>query len=1628
MLLLLSIGLLTEAFAQKSFWFAVLAMVSLFLLARVITKRAAMICLLFFVSLWALIQSPPVQSWLVSKVTDRLSSSLHTRIRIGHVDFSFFNKMILQQTLVEDQHRDTLLYAGEIKVNITDWFFARDSAELHYIGLNDASVKLQRSDSVWNYQFLVDYFGSPSSSKPKSKFNLNLKKVQLANIHLLKKDGWRGEDMELSLGSLLVDADTFNLSAKKARLKLLEINEPRFSITNYEGKRLIAPPDDTAEIKNDPRHLRWNGAGWDITAKSAVISNGSFRDDKLDGSKPSPYFDSYHIYFSDVNWDFKQVRWQQDTITAQMQLNTRERSGLVVKKLAAQIKVYPEGMEFAKLDLQTGKSHLRNYFAMHYGSFDDMSYFISEVNMEGDFTDANVDSDDIAYFAPALRNWKKNIRITGNIRGSVDNLSGRNVVIEAGRNTLLNGDIHLKGLPVTDSTYIEFKSNDFRTTYADMITLVPQLKTIDQPRLDLLEYLRFRGTFNGFFKEFVTKGTIDTKLGTLVTDVNMKFPDYGPTIYSGSLNTNNFNLGKFLDNENLGLISFMGKIAGTGLTEKTLNAVLDGTVHNIVFNDYTYQDIVVKGSLAKKKFNGELIANDPNLQAELNGLIDFSLGLPRFDFNAQIAQADLRKLNFTHDQVEFNGKLLFNFTGKDIDNFLGTARVYDAAIFKNGERIAFDSLRVESSLVDSNKTITVSSNEFEGALVGEFSIRELPAAFQTFLNKYYPSYIKPAKSILTQQNFSFVFTTKKVDDYVDLFEKHLKGFNNTTVSGRINTKENLFDLNADVPQFNYKNIAFYNVNVRGTGNLDSLSSEASIGDLFVNDSLHFPNTHIKLHSFLDVSDVTITASANQTLNSASLSAQVRTLPDGVRIRFRPSVFDVNSKKWTIDKDGELLLTKTIVTADNLRIYSGDQQVLITTHPSQQGNWNDVDIDLKKINIGDFTPYFVKSDRMEGLLTGNGKIIDPFGSQQHMAFSGQAEQFRLNDDSVGKIDLAGNYDKSSGLVNATAFSDNKDYHFDLKGIFSTLDSSSTQPINISLNLRDTKIDLLEKYLGGIFSQIRGYASGPLQIVGPGNQLKYLGKLQLHDGKLKVNYTQVTYKIPSATVDMEDGFIDFGTFQIQDTLGHFGTLTRGRLNHHSFNDLSYDFAINTNKLLLLNTKLTDNNQFYGRIVGKANFTLTGKQSNMVMSIKGEPTDSSNIFIPSGSSRESGDADFIVWKVYGKEMQAVHEKKSTDLTVKLDITANNYANIFVVIDPLTNDIIKANGRGNLLIRAGTSEDLTINGRYAIDKGSYNFSFQSFIRKPFTFNPDADNFIQWTGDPYNADIHIEAVYEAENVSFSDLGFSSTSGLGGITSSNVKKYRGPILVTATLSDKLKKPDIAFQIELPANSPLKNDQDAQTLLQIIQRDPTELNKQVSFLVVLNQFGPLSNSNANFGATTAISGIFVNSISGVISNVFSRQFSSVFQKIFNDPTIKVNFNSTFYNGSNLIDNADPTRLNYDRTNLNLSIGKSFLNERLVFIFGSALDFGLSTQQVQAASFQFLPDITAEYKITPDGRFAFSLFYRDSYNYLSVANHTENRSGGSISYSRDFDRIDELFRKKKKDHPKPAPQLPADNNNP
>ena len=90
-------------------------------------------------------------------------------------------------------------------------------------------------------------------------------------------------------------------------------------------------------------------------------------------------------------------------------------------------------MEFNKLDLVTNKSHLSDYYSMRYKNFNhDMGNFIHAVTVEGRFEKSELNSDDLAFFAPEAAAWKEDFLLSGNAKGTIDNLSAKNMIIKAG--------------------------------------------------------------------------------------------------------------------------------------------------------------------------------------------------------------------------------------------------------------------------------------------------------------------------------------------------------------------------------------------------------------------------------------------------------------------------------------------------------------------------------------------------------------------------------------------------------------------------------------------------------------------------------------------------------------------------------------------------------------------------------------------------------------------------------------------------------------------------------------------------------------------------------------------------------------------------------------------------------------------------------------------------------------------------------------------------------------------------------------------------------------------------------------------------------------------------------------------
>jgi hypothetical protein len=1564
------------------------------------------VCLLALILLaWLLIQTETVQNWAVKKVTKRLSNDLHTEVSIRHVSFALFNSMNLEGTLVKDQQKDTLLYADKVKLRITDWFFLKDELVLKYVGLEDAYINVYRKDSVWNYRFLVDYFSptKPKTQKKKSTLKLNLKKLDFKNVALVQNDMWVGSRMDIKLANLQLDADDINIDENKIAINQLDLDKPLFSLVDFEGLR---PPVIKKNKTVADTGLYFNQGDLQLTVGKLTIKNGTYNNEIKTNRAFYPGFDAMHIRFDRINGTFTNISFLKDTIKANVDLAGKERSGFELRKLKTHFKLTPQIMEFARLNLVTKESHLQNYYAMRFTDFNkDFKDFIHKVTMEAHITNSEIDSDDLAFFAPAAKTWKKRISISGNARGTLDNISAKNLFVRAGANTTISGDLTMVGLPDINKTLINFQSGNLQTTYRDAALFVPAITKVEVPSLASLGNVKFKGNFRGTISKFATEGNFSTNLGAVTANVAMEIPAKGSPVYSGHVVTPKFDLGKFLVIKDMGNVSFDGTIKGTGVDLNTLRTSVTGKIGELSYRDYTYKNINVEGTFQRKQFDGSVKIDDENIGFVTTVKIDLRNAQPSFNVLADLAHSNFQNLKFTNHRTELSGLFDLNFSGKNIDQFLGSVKVFNANLFQDSVRLDVDSLSLQSRFEQGRRLLSLNSNEFDVSIEGVYNILDLPNSFQLFLHKYYPAYINESKRNVKNQNFTFALNTKNIEGYTHLVDKNLTGFSNSTITGTINTIDTIFEIKADVPAFNYKQYKFNNIAFTGKGNLDELQLNGDIANIFIADSTSFPNTKINILSNNNHSQVSIKAKANNTLNELNLNAELTTLTDGVKVRFNPSDFVINDKRWVLEKEGEIVVRKGFVSADNVRFTQGDQVIAVQTTYDTEFDKSNLLVKLQNINIADFAPFITKDPRLEGIASGDVVLRDFYG-KFNIEANLKADQFRLDNDSIGVVLLTGNYNSTNGKVTFNAKSDNELYNFLANGSYDLRDTLG-RPLLTSIKLNNTKINIVNKFLSSIFTDIQGFATGELHINGNPSRPDLLGQVKLRNGALTVNFTKVRYNIDSANFVFGEGLIDFGTFRIKDKFGNTGTAS-GKLYQRNFKNMRYDFDINTQRLLLIDTKSNDNPQFYGTAIGKAAVTLSGPQENMHLNIVAEPVDSSHIYIPTTNSRETGETNFIVFKQYGTEMKEATETSSTNVAVDLDLTANPLAKIDVILDEVTGDIIKANGNGRLRIHAGTTDALTIKGRYEIAKGSYDFNFQSFIKKPFTLREDALNYIEWNGDPFNAKLQIEALYVAENVRLNDL--VGNQNIGGV----VQGYKGDVYVVASITGNLQKPSIKFRLDFPAYSQVKSNETFIQFLNKLQQDENEMLKQVTYLIVFGSFAPYGEGR---NIATNVTTLGVNTISEMISKQVNNVVSNILYRITGDRSLQFDVSTSVYNSSSLFSGNVTAVNSIDRQQVNFKLGKSLFNNKVIVTFGGDLDFRMGSNTVssqQLGNLQWLPDLTVDIVLSKDKRVRAIVFSRNDLDISTTSVGRRNRQGASISYRSDFDN---LFgtKKEKKEEP-------------
>ncbi|MBK8704360.1 MAG: hypothetical protein IPN33_12575 [Saprospiraceae bacterium] len=270
-------------------------------------------------------------------------------------------------------------------------------------------------------------------------------------------------------------------------------------------------------------------------------------------------------------------------------------------------------------------------------------------------------------FAPALKqnaffsnNRNTTLRCQGDVRGEVNNLRARDLFIELDDGSALKGNFSSRNLAVKNEEFVSLRLEQFNTRMQTLRELIPRFNP--PSNFDRLGALNFKGSFDGFFADFVAYGDLSTDIGRAVMDMRMNLkPGKEKASYSGKLSLINFNVGKWSGNSDFGVVNITSEVKnGIGLTGATANAELSANIKSFIFKGYNYQNAVLTGKLNKSLFDGDFAIQDDNIDFLFAGELNFSDAVPSYNFNALVNHLDLKALNLSEEALIIAGNVELN--------------------------------------------------------------------------------------------------------------------------------------------------------------------------------------------------------------------------------------------------------------------------------------------------------------------------------------------------------------------------------------------------------------------------------------------------------------------------------------------------------------------------------------------------------------------------------------------------------------------------------------------------------------------------------------------------------------------------------------------------------------------------------------------------------------------------------------------------------------------------------------------------------------------------------------------------------------------------------------------------------
>ncbi len=1427
--------------------------------------------------------------------------------------------------------------------------------------------------------------------------DLKIGTIDLTKIRINYQNDVSNLKTNLDLGKLFIEAESINLKNQRVALKNLKLANARAEVVLGKSEQAKVVVKEVAKVVAATLNNDWRA-----TIGKVEFSDIDLKYDDYNLPVQKKGMDYAHLALTSLRLQAKAFSYSRDTISGQIsEGSVRNNNGFELSALRTEFLYCNTGVVLKDLNLETPGTTLGDYFRISYPSLDSMTKNPGTISIEAHMKNNRLSVKDILAFVPQLFNvevFKNNpdaiINITANVKGSMDRLNIPDLIISGFGNTRMNLSGNISGLPDMNRATFDLTIHEFKSGSKDMNQLLPAgalPKTIRLP-----DDFKIVGKFNGGMSSFVTNLEMHSSYGVALISADLQNGNRkGNEAFNANIELVDFNTGHLLKQDSiLGRISGRARVTGKSTNLKTMNARFNVVATSAEVKGYTYKNMTIDGSITNQNLLLAAKMTDQNLRFNLDANANIENKYPAVDFTLNIETLNLQKLNLSDSDLRIHGKILANLPFTNPDSLIGTLTASEISVQMNKRGYQLDSIKISSAITGNEKDLEIHSELLTASLKGQYNLTQIIPALVNEVNKYFKFGNGEKKPASKDQVFIFTLNITNhpvMQEFVPL----LTYMEPVQVNGNFNSKAGGLKLEAAAPKITYSGTSVDNVRLAIDSDGKAMNFNLHL-DKISSDSLSIYKT--ELYGLVQDNRVNATLNVKDKNDNTkyNLPAQFSVGDGQYRFSFSKDGLMLNYDSWNVTPENLVQFGSKGILADNLKLSLNDQIISVNSYPQLVNS--PLKIDFTNFKISTLTA-FVASDkfRADGIINGT---IDLSNLESSPVFASNLTigNFSFQADTLGDINLKVN-NKAANIYAANITISGKGNDVVLGGEY-YLKPQNQSSFKFDLDIRKLNLATIEGFSMGNLKNASGNINGKFAITGTAKAPVILGDLRFNQVAFNIVRFNSYYTIADENVNFAGDGIHLDTFTLVDSIGN-KAIADGSLYTVNYRDYRFGLTVNSKNFKVLNSTKKDNKLFYGKLLLDSDLKIGGELDSPVVEGNlhiNKGTDLTFVTPQSdpGIVERAGVVEFVNMKDQagltnvnvGLDTLKGQSIGGMDISVKL--VADSGAVFNLIIDEANGDFVKIQGDMQLAAGIDPSGKMNLTGTFEVTKGTYELSF-NFLKRRFSIQRGST--ITWQGEPTMADVNITAVYIANTAPY-DLVESKLD--EPKASLNRYKQKLPFEVTLNMQGELMKPLLTFDITLPnRNYSVAQDvvDNVQYQLTQLRTQPSELNKQVFALLLLNRFvaeNPLANGAGGGGIESLAR--------SSVSKILSEQMNQLAANLING--VDLNFD--------LVSSDDyTTGTLQNHTELNIGVSKKLLNDRLKVTIGSNFELEGPRNTNQNAS-NIAGNGALDYQLSKDGRYMLRAYRKNEYQGVAEGYLIETGIGFILTI--DYTQFKEIFVRK------------------